>query len=161
LVSTDDVVFSRVAASGSGTNAAGAELGAGIGNLIRASKDRHRADKLFEEALRAILATEAAPPPPAQPRPEFATPHVAADAPVRPAEQGSAARAQLQISSSPDGADIEIDGSFVGNTPSNVGVTAGQHDISVKKPGFKPWERKIAVSSGQVNVNAALEAEQK
>jgi hypothetical protein len=56
LISTDDVVFSRVAASGSGTNAAGAELGAGIGNLIRASKDRHRADKLFGEALKAILA---------------------------------------------------------------------------------------------------------
>ncbi len=56
LISTDNVVFSRVAASGSGNNAAGAELGAGIGNLIRKSKDRHRADKLFEEALRAILA---------------------------------------------------------------------------------------------------------
>jgi len=56
LLSTDNVVFSRVAASGSGANAAGAELGAGIGNLIRASKDRHRADKLFEEAVKAILA---------------------------------------------------------------------------------------------------------
>jgi TPR repeat protein len=31
-------------------------LGAGIGNVIRASKDRHRADKLYEEALRSILA---------------------------------------------------------------------------------------------------------
>lgn len=56
LISTDSVVFSRVAASGSGANAAGAELGAGIGNLVRASKDRHRADKLFGEALKAILA---------------------------------------------------------------------------------------------------------
>jgi hypothetical protein len=56
LISTDEVVFSRVAASGSGSNAAGAELGAGIGNLIRKSKDRHRTDKLCEEALKAILA---------------------------------------------------------------------------------------------------------
>lgn len=56
LISTDDVVFSRVTASGSGDNAAGAELGAGIGNLIRKSKDRHRADKLYEEALKAIVA---------------------------------------------------------------------------------------------------------
>ena len=71
------------------------------------------------------------------------------------------AAAQLQIASTPDGADIEIDGSFVGNTPSTVGLPSGQHDISVKKPGFKPWERKIAVSSGQVNVNAVLEPEQK
>ena len=56
LISTDSVVFSRVTASGSGDDAATAELGAGIGNLIRASGDRHRADKLFEEALKAIRA---------------------------------------------------------------------------------------------------------
>lgn len=103
----------------------------------------------------------------AQPAPASDTNHVAADTPVRPTEQGSAvptpvtSQTQVQISSTPDAADIEIDGSFVGNTPSTVGVTAGQHQISVKKTGFKPWERKIAVSSGQVNVNAALEPEQK
>jgi hypothetical protein len=69
--------------------------------------------------------------------------------------------AQLQVSSTPDGADIEIDGGFVGNTPSSVGLAAGQHQVSVKKTGFKPWERKITVSSGQVNLNAVLEAEAK
>jgi TPR repeat protein len=31
-------------------------MGAGIGNLIRLAGDRHRADKLFEEALKAIRA---------------------------------------------------------------------------------------------------------
>jgi len=56
LIATDSVVFSRVAASGSGDDAASAELGAGIGNLIRASGVRHRADKLCEEALKAIRA---------------------------------------------------------------------------------------------------------
>jgi hypothetical protein len=71
------------------------------------------------------------------------------------------AQAQLQVSSTPDAADIEIDGSFVGNTPSTVGVAPGQHQLSVKKTGFKPWERKITVSSGQVNVNAVLEPEAK
>ena len=73
----------------------------------------------------------------------------------------AAAPAQLQVTSTPNGADIEIDGSFVGNTPSTVGVTAGQHDISVKRTGFKPWGRRIAVSTGQVNVNAVLEPEPK
>jgi PEGA domain len=70
-------------------------------------------------------------------------------------------KVQLVITSTPDAADIEIDSSFVGNTPSTVGVAAGQHQISVKKSGFKHWERKIAVSSGQVNVNAVLEVEAK
>ncbi|MGH9511248.1 MAG: PEGA domain-containing protein [Terriglobales bacterium] len=66
---------------------------------------------------------------------------------------------QIGITSTPGGADIEIDGNYVGSTPSTVGVAAGEHQISVKKSGFMPWERKITVSSGQVNVNATLEQE--
>jgi len=73
----------------------------------------------------------------------------------------STEQARVQVSSTPDGADIEVDGSFVGNTPSTMGVSAGEHKLSVKKSGFKPWERNISVSTGQVNVNAALEAEAK
>jgi hypothetical protein len=73
----------------------------------------------------------------------------------------SAEWARLQVSSTPDGADIEVDGSFVGNTPSTIGVSAGQHKLSVKKSGFKPWERNMTVSTGQINVNAALEQEGK
>ena len=69
--------------------------------------------------------------------------------------------AQLHISSTPAGADIEIDGNFAGNTPSTVGVAAGQHQLVVKKSGYKPWEKKIAVSSGQVKVDAVLEADSK
>ncbi|MGA2695864.1 MAG: PEGA domain-containing protein, partial [Terriglobales bacterium] len=69
--------------------------------------------------------------------------------------------AQLAVSSDPAGADIEIDGNFVGNTPSTLNVPTGQHQIAVKKSGFKPWERKMMVSGGQVNVNATLEAEAK
>jgi len=87
-----------------------------------------------------------------------ATPAAAA-APAPSADQ--TASAQLQITSTPDGADVEIDGSFVGNTPSTLGVSAGQHQLVVKKAGFKPWERKITVSTGQVNVNAALEPDSK
>jgi hypothetical protein len=81
--------------------------------------------------------------------------HAGATAPA------STAQAQLQVSSTPADADIEIDGSFVGNTPSTVGVSPGQHQLSVKKTGFNSWERKITVSSGQVNVNAVLEPEAK
>ena len=75
--------------------------------------------------------------------------------PVSP-DQG--ATAELEVSSTPDGADIEIDGNFVGSTPSTVGVVAGSHQLSVKKAGFKPWERKITVSSGHIKIDATLEA---
>lgn len=82
-------------------------------------------------------------------------------APVVAEAAAPAAQAQVHVTSAPDRADIEIDGIFVGNTPSAVGVASGQHDVVVKKTGFKTWERKIAVSSGQVNVNAVLEPDPK
>jgi len=69
--------------------------------------------------------------------------------------------AQLYISSTPTDADVEIDGNFVGSTPSTVGVAAGQHQLVVKKSDYKPWEKKITVTSGQMRVNAVLVSESK
>jgi hypothetical protein len=69
------------------------------------------------------------------------------------------ATGKLSVASVPDGADIEIDGTFVGNTPSDLQVPEGDHVIAVKKPGFKNWERKLKVSAGStVRLNAELEA---
>ena len=66
--------------------------------------------------------------------------------------------AKLEMESNPSGADIEIDGVFVGNTPSDVQVPEGEHAIAVKKAGFKDWERKIKVTAGSsVHLNAELE----
>jgi hypothetical protein len=67
--------------------------------------------------------------------------------------------AGIEITSVPSAADVELDGNFIGNTPSSIGVSPGDHTISVKKKGYKTWERKIKVSSGKVNVFAELEAE--
>jgi PEGA domain len=67
--------------------------------------------------------------------------------------------AQLDVASTPPGADIEIDGKFVGNTPSSISVAPGDHEISVKKSGFAEWTRKMSVSAGHVNINAELIAE--
>src|ERR1035438_1703642 len=65
---------------------------------------------------------------------------------------------KLSVVSVPDGADIEIDGSFVGNTPSDVQVSEGDHSVSVKKAGFRNWERKLKVTAGSsVRLNADLE----
>ncbi|MGA9544723.1 MAG: PEGA domain-containing protein [Candidatus Sulfotelmatobacter sp.] len=65
---------------------------------------------------------------------------------------------KLSIGSVPDSADIEVDGSFVGNTPSDIQVAEGEHTVAVKKSGFKDWERKLKVTSGSsVHLNAELE----
>ena len=85
-----------------------------------------------------------------------ATPNAGHTDPVSPDQ---AAAAELEVSSTPDGADIEIDGNFVGSTPSTVGVAAGPHQLSLKKAGFKPWERKITVSNGHIKIDATLESQ--
>ncbi len=73
-------------------------------------------------------------------------------------ENGAPVSAKLQLESDPPGADIEIDGSFVGNTPSDVQVAEGDHTVTIKKTGFKDWERKLKVSGGSnVHLNAEME----
>ncbi len=75
----------------------------------------------------------------------------AATAPATPAAQSS-----LVVDSTPAGADINIDGAFVGNTPSNVNSTSGTHTILIHKDGFQDWTRKIAVSGGSIHIAATL-----
>jgi len=63
----------------------------------------------------------------------------------------------VSIDSAPQGADIEIDGAFVGNTPSTVNVAAGGHDIAVKKRGFTDWTKKLNVTGGSIHLSAQLD----
>ena len=69
------------------------------------------------------------------------------------------AQASLAIDSTPAGADIEIDGGFVGNTPSTLSLTPGSHQVSVKKKGFTPWTKTLNVTGGTVHLNAELDPE--
>lgn len=71
-----------------------------------------------------------------------------------------AAASQLSVSSNPTGADIEVDGSFVGNTPSTVDVTSGEHTVVVKKSGYKDWSRTLKVTGGAVNLSIEFEKAQ-
>jgi PEGA domain-containing protein len=72
----------------------------------------------------------------------------------------SAAAGNISVSSTPPNADIEIDGNFVGNTPSMIGVTPGEHDVVIKKSGYSTWQRKMKIMSGTINVSAELEKAQ-
>jgi membrane-associated protease RseP (regulator of RpoE activity) len=62
----------------------------------------------------------------------------------------------LTITSTPGGAEIYLDGSFVGNTPSTVNAPTGEHSISVRKQGFQNWERDLAISGGNITLAAEL-----
>lgn len=64
----------------------------------------------------------------------------------------------VTVSSTPDGADVSVDGNFSGNAPSTLKLTPGKHKIEVKLNGYKPWSRDMNVSSGsEVRLNANLE----
>jgi hypothetical protein len=63
----------------------------------------------------------------------------------------------LVIDSTPTGADIEVDGSFVGNTPSTLTLTPGSHQIVVKKKGFTDWTKTLNVTGGSIHLSADLE----
>jgi hypothetical protein len=77
--------------------------------------------------------------------------------PPPPPAPPAALQASIVIESTPPGADIEIDGAFVGNTPSSVTVAPGPHEITVKKKGFADWSRKLTVTGGNVHLNAEME----
>ena len=102
-----------------------------------------------------------APPVPASvaPTPAAVAPPAPAAAPApAPVAAVQAPTAQLAIASSPDNAEIEIDGGYVGNTPSAIDATPGEHTVAIHKNGFKVWERKVRITGGNINITAELEA---
>jgi PEGA domain len=79
-------------------------------------------------------------------------------APVQTANETQANNnSDVAVTSTPAGADIELDGAFVGSTPSTINVTAGEHTVSLKKSGFTSWERTIKFSGGKIQISADLQ----
>lgn len=54
----------------------------------------------------------------------------------------------VEVFSEPIGADIMLDGDFVGNTPSILKVRPGTRYLNLLLPGFKPWEQPLALEPG-------------
>ena len=77
--------------------------------------------------------------------------------PAAAAEPPRNTNVTLSIRSTPEAADIEVDGSFVGNTPSAIDLATGEHTVIISKKGFEPWKRTIKLGGGDVKVNAELE----
>jgi hypothetical protein len=61
----------------------------------------------------------------------------------------------LMITSDFIGADIYVDGKFVGQTPSTIHLSAGSHHVEVKSPDNQPWTRDLEVTAGsQISLRA-------
>jgi serine protease Do len=65
----------------------------------------------------------------------------------------------VSLVSNPSGADIEVDGVFVGTTPAELPMNAGVRTIRITKTGFDPFDRKMQiVSGGKQSVSADLQS---
>jgi hypothetical protein len=83
-----------------------------------------------EASPSAPVAAPAAPP-------ALASPPTATEVAVAPSS--------VQFDSTPDGADIVIDGNLVGNTPSTLRLTPGHHSIEIRMSGYRTWSRIMVV----------------
>jgi hypothetical protein len=84
-----------------------------------------------------------------QPPPNQAQPPTIALAPMT----GS-----VEVHSTPDGAEVYVDGAFNGNAPATLKLAPGQHAIRVTQVGYKDWSREIAEQGGsEVHLSASLD----
>ncbi len=80
------------------------------------------------------------------------------DGKLKSIDQSTAAPAKVAIRSTPDGAEIYLDGQLIGSTPSSLELPAGTHDLSVRLSGYQDWNRSMRVLSGsEINLDAKLE----
>lgn len=54
----------------------------------------------------------------------------------------------VKITSSPDKADVEVDGVFYGNAGGELKLPSGLHLITVSLTGHEPWSKKVMVKEG-------------
>ncbi len=92
----------------------------------------------------------------AQPAPQPAVPPPPAAQPSTAAQPPEVST--IAIKSTPDGADITVDGKFVGNTPATLRLAPGDHAVVIEKSSFKKWDRSVAVMAGaSMTIDAQLE----
>lgn len=64
----------------------------------------------------------------------------------------------VSLITTPDGADVYVDGQFYGNSPATLKLKPGKHTIGVKMSGYKDWSREMSTESGsEAHLTAALE----
>jgi hypothetical protein len=82
-------------------------------------------------------------------------------APTAVVPESNREKIKCNFNSTPAGAEITLDGRYVGNTPSTIGLSTGSHVVVLFMPGFVQWKRDLSVGAGsEVNVSASLQKTQ-
>ncbi len=83
-----------------------------------------------------------------------------AEQPSDAAPKDSPTTGTISLTSTPDGADVSVDGAFLGNTPATLKLPAGKHSIKVSLAGHKDWTKEITVLAGSdLKLTATLETQ--
>jgi PEGA domain len=118
-----------------------------VGDELAGEPRQKSAVKATEKAV-AVPDAKAVPPEPSM----TATPSLTTVSAVLPPAKGS-----VTVSSVPDGADIYVDESFVGNAPATLKLTPGKHTVKVQQDGYKPWTKDVSVfADSEANLKASL-----
>jgi PEGA domain len=72
-----------------------------------------------------------------------------------PESMKSTTEIHAHIKSTPAGADILVDGTYVGTTPLAIDLTCCFHDVTISKPGLKPWTGRVR-NNGHANIRVKL-----
>lgn len=61
---------------------------------------------------------------------------------------------EVPITTQPAGADVILNGAYVGSTPYTLRVTLDMHEVKLEMPGYESWRRRIKVQPGmRIDVN--------
>ncbi|WP_229740962.1 PEGA domain-containing protein [Silvibacterium dinghuense] len=75
-----------------------------------------------------------------------------------PVAVAQAVTSQLAVDANVPNCDIEVDGAFVGNTPSQISIAYGKHEIAVKKTGYESWSKTMMIAGPNIHLQAQLNA---
>jgi hypothetical protein len=108
---------------------------------------KHLKDFVESKSGKETLAARASEPAMAQPEPST-TAAVNSQAEAGVESVPAQPPASVIVKSTPPGCDINVDGKFMGSTPSTIQLTPGEHLISIEKDEMTPWQRTMTVTSG-------------
>jgi hypothetical protein len=102
-------------------------------------------------------------PKPAPPEPSMTAPAEGAAKPTVPPEVATAKAevGSIDLISTPAGAEVYVDGAFIGNAPATLHLSVGKHTVKVSQSGYKDWSRDLTVLAGsEAHLNAGLEKQE-
>jgi PEGA domain len=117
---------------------------------------QHRSHASHSSHSSHYSSTGSSPGAPAVPTPAPSTPKPEKE--QKSPEKGTqAADAVVTVTSTPDLGEIQVNGTFRGQTRSVIRLSPGTYEVSVQKKGYAPWTRSIEVTAGsELTLHAEL-----